>query len=143
MGGVGETFNIDKAAKGPAAAGGAAGAANGLRKIGSQADGLVRRRHMVLVILVIFMGLVKRAPGRCAGEPSWFMWFMRGHVCSCGSCNQVGRMAKDEKTGIAKGGTQLMNNLHQLYQPEHHPNHRAKFKIKAGTEVEVMFKPSA
>lgn len=27
----------------------------------------------------------------------------------------VGRMAKDEKTGIAKGGTQLMNNLHQLY----------------------------
>jgi len=36
-----------------------------------------------------------------------------------------------------------MNTLHQLYQPEHHPNHRAKFKIKVGTEVEVMFKPTA
>lgn len=49
----------------------------------------------------------------------------------------------DERTGIANAATQAMNSLHQLYMPEHHPNHRAKFKIKAATEVEVLFKPSA
>jgi rhomboid-related protein 1/2/3 len=55
--------------------------------------------------------------------------------------NGMNRIVKDE-TGVNNGATRAMNMLHQLYQPEHHPNHRAKFRIKAGTEVEIMFKPS-
>ena len=31
---------------------------------------------------------------------------------------------------------QAMNSLHQLYMPEHHPNHRAKFKVKVDTKTQ-------
>ena len=53
------------------------------------------------------------------------------------------RMHKDDTTGMANGFTQGMNNLHQLYDPSHHPNHRQKFKVKVGTEVEIIFKAGA
>jgi len=56
--------------------------------------------------------------------------------------NGMNRIVKDE-SGVNNGATRAMNMLHQIYQPEHHPNHRAKFRVKAGTEVEIMFKPSA
>jgi len=79
--------------------------------------------------------------GGAAGGPGNDDDRMRG--LESAASNAVKKLGKDEKSGKHTGATQAMNTLHQLYQPEHHPNHRAKFKIKAGTEVEVMYKPNA